>query len=303
MPVHSSRGRSWTRTCLGDGAAGEAGGAVQPGRLVHGLGLAEDRGAGVSGVAEHAPDHRPVPAFLPGAGAHPLVRQPAAQVRDGRAVVGVAAEHLRDQHGLVLDDLVEGPGPGGLAEVPVAERGAGQHVDAAGPGPPGLAAPVPLHQLGLLVLGEHALELDQQLVLGAVAPRPLHELHPRPAAGELLDQQRLVGEIAGQPVRGVDQHDVEAALGGQVAQRLQRRPHQRRAGVPVVGNTQSSGTSSRLVAACSRSADSWEPIVWSFACRALETLASIAAAVTGSSLRRGGGGPGPPLRHQYPVGH
>ena len=42
------------------------------------------------------------------------VRQPAAQVRDGRGVVGVAAEHLRDQHGLVLDDLVEGPGPGGL---------------------------------------------------------------------------------------------------------------------------------------------------------------------------------------------
>ena len=107
-----------------DGAAGEAGGAVQPGRLVDDLGLAEDRGAGVGGVAEHAPDHRPVPAFLPGAGAHSLVRQPAAQVRDGGAVVGVAAEHLRDQHGLVRDDLVAGPGLGGLADVAVAERGA-----------------------------------------------------------------------------------------------------------------------------------------------------------------------------------
>ena len=219
----------------GDGAAGEAGGAVQPGRLVDGLRLAEDCGAGVGGVAEHAPDHRPVPAFLAGAGAHPLARQPAAQVRDGGAVVGVAAEHLGDQGGLVRDDLVTGTALGGLADVAVAERGAGQHVHAAGLRPPGLAAPVALGELGLLVLGEHALELDQQLVLGAVAARPLHELHPDPAAGELLDQKRLVGELAGQPVRGVDQHHVQAALGGQVPQRLQARAHQRRAGVPLVG--------------------------------------------------------------------
>ena len=133
------------------------------------------------------------------------------------------------------DDLVAGAGLRRLADVAVAERGAGQHVHAAGLRPPGLAAPVAFHQLGLLVLGEHALELDQQLVLRAVAARPLHELHPDTAAGELLDQQRLVGELAGQPVRRVDEHDVQAALGGQVPQRLQRRAGQRRAGVPLVG--------------------------------------------------------------------
>jgi hypothetical protein len=185
----------------------------------------------------------------------------------------VAAEHLRDQGGLVRDDLVAGPGFRGLADVTVAERGAAEHVDAAGLRPPGLAAPVALHQLGLLVPGEHALELDQQLVLGAVAARPLHELHPHPGPGELLDQQRLAGELAGQPVRGADQHDVEAALGGQVPQRLQRRPDERRAGVALVGEHPLLRHVSRLVAACSRSAVSWEPIVWSFACRALETRA------------------------------
>ena len=257
-----------------DGAAGQPGGAVQPGGLVNGLRLAEDRGAGVGGVAEHAPDHRPVPPLLPGAGAHAVRGEPPAEVGDGGAVVGVAAEHLRDQGGLVRDDLVAGARSGGLADVPVAERGAGQHVHAAGLRPPGLAAPVALHQLGLLVLGEHALELDQQLVLRAVAPRPLHELHPDAAAGELLDQQRLVGELACQPVRRVDQHDVQAALGGQVPQRLQGRAGQRRAGVPLVGeHPVFRGTSSRLVAACSRSAASWEPIVSSFAWRALETRA------------------------------
>ncbi|HEX6448997.1 MAG TPA: hypothetical protein VF060_06015 [Trebonia sp.] len=66
-------------------------------------------------------------------------------------------------------------------------------------------------------------------------PGPLHELHPDPAAGQFLDQQRLVGELAGQPVRRVDQHHVQTALGGQVPQRLQARPGQRRPGVTLVG--------------------------------------------------------------------
>jgi hypothetical protein len=45
----------------------------------------------------------------------------------------------------------------------------------------GLAAPVPLGQLRLLVLGEDALELDQQLVLGGVAARPLTNSTRTPA--------------------------------------------------------------------------------------------------------------------------
>ena len=73
----------------------------------------------------------------------------------------------------MLDDLVAGPVLGGLAAVAVAERGAGQDVDRTGTGPVGLAAPVALHELGLLVLGEHALELHQQLILGAVAARAI----------------------------------------------------------------------------------------------------------------------------------
>ena len=210
-------------------AALQAGDAVQPGRPAGGHGLAEHRRPGVGGVAQHRPDHAAVPAVLAGPGGCALAGQPAGQVRDGGAVVGVAAEHLRDQRRLVLDDLVGGAGQVGLADVPVAERGAGQHVHRPGAGPVRLAAPVPLGQLRLLVLGEDALELDQQLVLGAVAARPLDELHPHPGPGELLQQQRLVGELAGQPVRGIHQHHVHAALGDQVPQRLQGRADQRRA--------------------------------------------------------------------------
>ncbi len=97
---------------------------------MHDLGLAEDRLARVGGVAQHAPDHRPVPAVLAGPGRDALAGQPAGQVRDGGPVVGVAAEHLGDQRRLVLDDLVAGPGFRGLAEVPMAVPG--RHPVAAG---------------------------------------------------------------------------------------------------------------------------------------------------------------------------
>ncbi len=46
-------------------------------------------------------------------------RSPAAEtLGDGGAVVGVAAEHLRDEGGLVRDDLVAGAGQRALADVP-----------------------------------------------------------------------------------------------------------------------------------------------------------------------------------------
>jgi hypothetical protein len=112
-------------------------------------------------------------AGLAGPGRGAAVGEPAGKRSDGGAIVGVAAKQLSDQGRLMLDDLVAGTVLGGLAHIPVAERGAGQDVDRPGAGPVGLAAPVALHELGLLVLGEHALELDQQLVLGAVTTRAL----------------------------------------------------------------------------------------------------------------------------------
>src|SRR5215207_9371187 len=226
--AHGS-GRSRHRASL------QTGDAVQPGRFLDGHGLAEHRPASVGGVMQHAADHRPVPAVLAGASRHALAGQPASQVGDGGAVVGVAAEQLGDQRRLVLEDLVGGPRMVAFAQVPVAEWGTGEHVDRPGAGTVDLAAPVALHQLGFLILGEHALELHQQLVFGGVAARAVvDELHPHPSPGELLDQQRLVGKLAGQPVRGIDQHHVQAALGGQVPQRLQARTDQRGAGVSLV---------------------------------------------------------------------
>src|SRR6266700_2890520 len=216
------------------GPALQAGPAVQARRLLQDLRLAEHCDTCVGRVAQHAPDHRPVPAGLAGAGGDVFAGKPAGQAGDGGAVVGVTAEQLSDDRRLMADDLVAGAAVCGLVDVAVAERGAAQDVDRPGPGPVGLAAPVALHQLRLLIFGEHALELHHQLVFGAVAARSLDELHAGPGAGELLDQQRLVGELAGQPVRGVDEHHIDADPGDHVPQPLQGGPDQRGPRMPLV---------------------------------------------------------------------
>ena len=99
----------------------------------------------------------------------------------------------------------------------------------------GLAAAVAFQDLRLLVLGEHALELDQQLVFGAVAAGALDELDAGAGAGELLEEEGLVGELAGQPVGAVAQHHVHADPGDGVAQPFQGRALQGGARVAVVG--------------------------------------------------------------------
>ena len=58
-----------------------------------------------------------------------------------------------------------------------------------------------LEDLGTLLLGDHALHLDQQFALRAVAKRILQKDHLRVELGELLDQEPLMGIIARQPVR------------------------------------------------------------------------------------------------------
>jgi hypothetical protein len=94
-----------------------------------------------------------------------------------------------------------------------------------------LAAPGALPDLG----AHDSLELAQQLVLGrarALAAAGEDDLHP--GMVELFEQQHLVGVAARQPVGRVAEQHLEAALGGAVAQALQRRSGQRRTRDPLV---------------------------------------------------------------------
>jgi hypothetical protein len=90
-----------------------------------------------------------------------------------------------------------------------------------------LSAATALGDLRPLVLGDHPLELAQQLVLrGARALRLLREDHLDPRPLELLEQQHLIRVTTREAVRRVTQQHLEPALDGQIAHPLERRPAQ-----------------------------------------------------------------------------
>jgi hypothetical protein len=98
-----------------------------------------------------------------------------------------------------------------------------------------LAAAVALGDLGALVFGDHALDLDEQPGLRVVAGRrAVEEAHLDAETLELFEDQHLVGVGAREPIGAQAQDRVQRAGLGRVAQPVQRGPIQPRAGVAVV---------------------------------------------------------------------
>jgi hypothetical protein len=89
-----------------------------------------------------------------------------------------------------------------------------------------LAAAGTLQDLRALVLGDHPLELHQELVLRCGRLRRLDEHRLDAVAGELLGQQHLIGILAAQTIRCVDQHRLDVPLGRKVADPFQAGPYQ-----------------------------------------------------------------------------
>ena len=143
-------------------------------------------------------------------------------------------EDLAHHLGLGLVDLDPGSSSVGIddAAVPV---GALPERNLPGAGAVELAATVALGDLGLLVLGDHALHLDQQRRLRIVARRrALQELNGDAEALEFLEDQDLVSVGARETIDTQAQHaDEHARLGG-VTQAIKRRTIQPRARVPIV---------------------------------------------------------------------
>ena len=88
--------------------------------------------------------------------------------------------------------------------------------------------------LGALILGDHALHLQEQVVFRALAQGTVQEHDLHPGTSELIDQQHLVGVFAGQAIRRVDIEPVHTARGDHIAQALQRRADQRRPAIAFV---------------------------------------------------------------------
>ena len=110
------------------------------------------------------------------------------------------------------------PGHGVLARhVAVAVGGAAGEVVAVA-GLLELAAAEALAEDGALVLGDGALDLQQELVVRVVGDRALQEHDLAAGLAELLQEQDLVGVLARQPVGGQHGDDLEVAVADGVAE-------------------------------------------------------------------------------------
>ena len=133
-----------------------------------------------------------------------------------------------------LNDDVRGRCIVSLPKITIAIRGAAHDADLARSRAVPLPPPRPFEDLGAFVFGDHALKLHQQLILGGGARRGIEEASLDPVTSELFDQQHLVGVLPAQPVRTVDEHDLDIARDRQVAHPFQSRPFERRPAIAVV---------------------------------------------------------------------
>src|SRR3954465_10624336 len=175
---------------------------AQPGRHGPDPGLAEGRRSRIGGVPEDAPHGRPIPGRLAAAGPDALLLETPAGLADADALAADPRKDPSHDPSLVLQDLVAGHTASvSLADIAVAIGRARQHADralacgvACGVA---LAAPAALQDLGPLdlgplVLGHHALDLQQQIVLRREADRSIEEDNLNPSPVELVDQQHLI---------------------------------------------------------------------------------------------------------------
>jgi hypothetical protein len=87
---------------------------------------------------------------------------------DGKRIARVQIEDLAHYLGFGIDHLVIRRMVVTPAYITVTIRGTAQHADLAGLCPMPLAAPRPFQNLSAFVLGNHALELQQQLIFRPV---------------------------------------------------------------------------------------------------------------------------------------
>src|SRR5215212_2337539 len=208
---------------------------AQPGRHRSDPGLAEGRRSRIGGVPEHAPYGRPIPGRLAAPGQDALLLETTAHLAEADALTADPRKDPPHDPSLVLQDLVAGHAAAvSLADIAVAIGCARQYADRALARGVALAAPAALQDLGPLVLGHHALDLQQQIVLRREADRSIEEDNLNPSPVELVDQQHLISVAPRQSVGGVNVQAIEVAGRHGIAQTLEGGPHQGGSAVALV---------------------------------------------------------------------
>ncbi len=189
----------------------------------------------IGGVEQHRVDHGPAPVPMTGWARDALAEQAPTDPGQRQALVSDPGEDLAHDPGCALVDLITSSPSASLSrDIAIAEGSAGEDTHGTRLGTVALSAPTALKHLGSLVLGEHALELQQQTVLRGVPDRTIEEDRLRAGAGELLNQQDLMRVAAGEAIGSMDVDDIDGRPGDEVTQTLQSGSDQTGAAMAVV---------------------------------------------------------------------
>jgi hypothetical protein len=184
-------------------------------------------GSSIRRIAEHPVDGGRVPVLQSSSGHATHALQPAASLAQADPLNADPGKHLPNDLSLVLDDLeLSGSAAAVPVDVAVAERRATH--GAGGTGARRVASPTPasLQNAGPFVFGDHALNLQQQIVFSRAANRPIKEYDFNAGPAKLLNQQHLIGIPSSQPIGSVHIDPIDLATRHGIAQALQRWPSQ-----------------------------------------------------------------------------
>ena len=159
--------------------------------------------------------------------------QPLQDLTDGRPLLGEPAVNHANQVGLgfVNDEMTQDPLL--TADITVS-IGCAASDDLTGACPLQLATTEAFGQDGALVFGDRTLDLKQELIVGIVGNGMVQEHDSAPDPAELLQQEHLIGILAGQAIGAQHADDFHGAIACGIAQAVQSRPIQAGAAEPLV---------------------------------------------------------------------
>jgi hypothetical protein len=212
---------------------------TQPGPTLTDARLAIGGLAAVSGVTQQSADSGGLPQATAATCQNPLFFQAATQFAEGTTVLRHPRKQALDDGCFVGRDLVAGRRRGRLGDVTIAVRRGAEDADGAALGGVTLAAATAFLNLGAFVLGDDALHLHEQFILGTGADSAIEKDHVDVAALQLIQQQRLMRLPSRQAIGRQHIKTVKQSACGGIAQAFQRGPQQRAARTAVIDEAQS----------------------------------------------------------------
>jgi len=94
-----------------------------------------------------------------------------------------------------------------------------------------------LQNLSAFIFGNHALNLEQEIILRRIPDRPVQKHDVHAGAPKLVDEQRLMGVAPSQAIRGMDIQALDLAASGRITKSLERRAYKDRAAEAFVDIT------------------------------------------------------------------